>query len=75
MKSQLSTKYLNKLKSKLPNGGMTEIANRLNISQSLVSKVFSGVNKNEKVIEEALLIIEETNNRRIELENRINVLA
>lgn len=75
MKSPISAKYLNKLKSKLPDGGLTEIANRLNLSQSLVSKVFSGKSQNDRVIEEALKLIEEAKSKRTELENRINALS
>lgn len=75
MKSPISTKYLNKLKSNLPDGGLTEIANRLNLSQSLVSKVFSGKSRNDKVIEMALQVIEEAKNKRAELESRISALS
>lgn len=75
MKSPISAKYLNKLKSNLPDGGLTEVANRLNLSQSLVSKVFSGKSQNDKVIEVALQVIEEAKSKRAELESRISALS
>lgn len=74
MKSQISTKYLKKLKSNLPKGGISKIAKRLELDQSTVSRVFKGEIKNDLVVEDALLLIKETQLRVVELENQINAL-
>lgn len=75
MKSQISTKYLKKLKSNLPTGAISKIAERLNISQSTVSRVFNGEIKNLNVVEDALLLIKETEEKTAELESKINALS
>lgn len=76
MKSQLSTKYLNKLKAALPSDGMERIAEKLNISLSTVSRALSG--KGEKrinqVAEAAIELIAEEKLKVKNLEQKIDSL-
>lgn len=74
LKSQLSTKSLNKLKSKLPYGSITVIASKLNIDKSIVSKVLNGKIINQQVVEEALFLIQQNSDALKDLETKIEQL-
>lgn len=50
----MDIKQLEKLKKSLPPGALSEIANNLNLSVSLVSYVLNGKRQNESVIQEAI---------------------
>lgn len=49
MKSQLSTKELNKVKNSLPPNGIGDIAEKLGINPSTVSRSLNGLNKKNQV--------------------------
>lgn len=76
-KSQLSTKSLKALRSVLPSGAISTIAQRLELNQSTVSKALSGKakNVNMKIVEEALKVVEEARAQAAEMENKIAALA
>ncbi|WP_336845554.1 hypothetical protein [Sphingobacterium multivorum] len=76
MKSQLSTKYLNKLKVALPSDGMERIAEKLNISLSTVSRALSGKGgkRINQVAEAAIELIGEEQLKVKSLEQKIDSL-
>lgn len=76
MKSLLSTKSLKTLKESLPSSGIAEIAERLDISISTVSRTLNGLNKKRQseVVEEALLIVSREKEKSKQLLNRIESL-
>ena len=63
---------LDALKLKLPHGGLTRIANDLNITRHSVEKVFAGKWENDQVIDKAIEIIEERRRQVEEREARID---
>lgn len=74
MKSQETTNYISKLQKLLPVGGVTRIAEELNLNQSSVSRALSGKTKNTKVIEVAIRIIEEEREKENALIQKIESL-
>lgn len=74
MKSQISTKDLRYLRSKLPHGSIKKIAEDLSLDQSTISKVLSGDFFNEAVIDAAIKIVEERNSAIENWKNRMSNL-
>ncbi|MDR2274524.1 MAG: hypothetical protein LBF27_26700 [Sphingobacterium sp.] len=76
MKSQLSTKYLNKLKAALPTDGMDRIAEKLHVSLATVSRALSGKGgkRVNQVAEAAIDIIKEEREKIKSLEQKIDSL-
>lgn len=75
MKSQISTTLLKIIRAKLPVGGINEIAKRLDIAPSTVSKVFSGQHQNMEVVKTALEIIEENKKALAQIEKAVKQLS
>lgn len=72
---KLDKDILQKLKDKLPHGGLKQISERLQMSYEYTCAVFSGnVNTNEDMINEARKIIREEEEKKIKIENQINKL-
>ncbi|HAU55001.1 hypothetical protein ACR789_13920 [Sphingobacterium siyangense] len=76
MKSQLSTKYLDKLKTALPSDGMERISEKLNISLSTVSRALAGKGgkRVNQVAEAAIDLIGEEQQKVKNLEKKIDSL-
>ena len=76
MKSLLSTKSLKILKGSLPPSALQEIATRLEVSVSTVSRTLSGKTKKRQseVVEAALEIVNREKEKTKELNNRIEAL-
>lgn len=76
MKSQLSTRHLNKLKSALPSDGMDRIAGKLDVSLATVSRALCGKGgkRVNQVAEAAIEIIKEENQKIKSLEQTIDSL-
>lgn len=70
----MDKKQLKKLKNKLPTGAISEIAQRIGLSNATVSSVLSGKRNNEKVLELAIEIAELANRKRNEISERIESL-
>lgn len=70
----MEKKQLKKLKNKLPTGAISEIAQKIGLSNATVSSVLSGKRNNEKVIEMAIEIAEQANRKRSEFSDRIESL-
>lgn len=70
----MEKKQLKKLKNKLPTGAISEIAQKIGLSNATVSSVLSGKRNNEKVIEMAIEIAEQANRKRNEFSERIESL-
>lgn len=74
MKSQLSTNSLRKLRSSLPYGAVSKLAEQLSVTQSLVSKVLHGHSQNDTVIQAAIQMAKESAEETNRLENEIQSL-
>lgn len=76
MKSQLNTNSLKRLKQALPPNGMQEISQKLNVSLSTVSRAINGKNHKwmQKVVQEALIIIDREKGQILELNKKIEKL-
>lgn len=74
LKSQLSTKLLEKLRDELPKGSYGAISEHFKISKSTVSRVLSGSLENIEVVEFAVKIVEHRRDKIDALSNKINLL-
>lgn len=75
MKSQISTNSLMTIRGKLPVGGINEIAKRLDLAPSTVSKVFSGKHQNVDVVNCALEVIQEHQAKLAQVEKAVKQLS
>lgn len=65
---------LQKLKDILPRGSVKIIAEKSDVSLSTVRKVLSGERRNQKVLEEAIMLAKETQEKESSLNNEIQNL-
>lgn len=75
MKSQISTNSLKKTRAMLPIGGIGEIARRLDLAPSTVSRVLSGKTHNVTVITCALELIQEHQAQLAKIETAVSQLS
>lgn len=73
-KSQISTKELAILRSKLPHGALKKIAEKTGLDISTVSKVFKGSFFNQEVILSAIELVKKTKIEQENLSTEINNL-